>query len=340
MTNTLKNYGKELKKLNYREYQKDGNFIYVKEESNYYKVIVAVINCCENKVIFQRNIDSIKGKIENLSYLFHKEMSKKFMFVLFSMEKSDMAKVKCKNVIWSASDGNYKSGLIEKDFKKENHLINNISKFECLEKKDYDHGICINYNFAICTFILIFINCLIWCKGIPADKYSLNGNTLFESKKYYTIFTYTFFHSGFLHLIGNMLVLFYFGTDLEHKIGRIRYLLLTLFSIFMTGYGYAIYCFFSSEEYAVTVGYSGVIFSILGALLVYNFKYGFSNASVISLIVINVVIGLYSSDVNLVVHYIGLISGIYIMTVFIIISLIKRFNIRKKVSLYKLNNQM
>lgn len=337
MKNTLKNYGEGLKSLNYKEYQQDGNFIYAREEDGYYKVIVAVTNCCESKVIFQRNIDSIKRKIESLSYIFHKELPKKFMFLLFSMEKHDMAKVKCKNVIWSASDGNYKAGLIEKDFRDESRLIGNVSKFECLEKKDYDHGIYVNYGFAICTFILVFINCLIWYKGISSDKYALNGNTVFETKKYYTIFTYAFFHSGLLHLIGNMVVLYYFGTDLEHKIGKIRYLLLTVFSIFVTGYSYAIYCSFNSEGYNVTVGYSGVIFSILGALLIYNFKYGFSNASVISLILVNVVVGLYSSDVNSVIHYIGLASGAYIMIMFIGISLIQRFNIRKKVSLFKLN---
>lgn len=40
-----------------------------------------------------------------------------------------------------------------------------------------------------------------------------------------TLFTAMFLHGGFLHLFGNMLFLWIYGDNVEHRLGRIRYLI-------------------------------------------------------------------------------------------------------------------
>jgi membrane associated rhomboid family serine protease len=40
-----------------------------------------------------------------------------------------------------------------------------------------------------------------------------------------TIFTSMFLHGGFLHIIGNMLYLWIFGDNIEHRLGRVRFIL-------------------------------------------------------------------------------------------------------------------
>jgi len=41
----------------------------------------------------------------------------------------------------------------------------------------------------------------------------------------FTLFTSMFLHGGWLHLIGNMLFLWIYGDNIEHRMGRLRYLL-------------------------------------------------------------------------------------------------------------------
>jgi membrane associated rhomboid family serine protease len=43
-----------------------------------------------------------------------------------------------------------------------------------------------------------------------------------------TFLTYMFLHGGFLHLIGNMLFLWVFGDNVEHAMGRLRFLIFYL----------------------------------------------------------------------------------------------------------------
>src|SRR5713101_8082571 len=40
----------------------------------------------------------------------------------------------------------------------------------------------------------------------------------------YPLFTFMFLHSGWLHIIGNMLYLYIFGDNVEDRIGHLKYL--------------------------------------------------------------------------------------------------------------------
>jgi membrane associated rhomboid family serine protease len=80
-----------------------------------------------------------------------------------------------------------------------------------------------------------------------------------------TLFTSTFLHGGWLHLIGNMWYLWIFGDNIEDRLGHARFLL------FYVGAGIAagLIHYLSAPASAVpTVGASGAIAAVLGGYLV------------------------------------------------------------------------
>ncbi len=85
--------------------------------------------------------------------------------------------------------------------------------------------------------------------------------------RWYSVFTCTFLHGGWMHLIGNMLFLLVYGSTLERFLGTGRFLLLyfagALFSILV--HLLTISPFFIDVP---TIGASGAISAVLGAFFV------------------------------------------------------------------------
>jgi len=76
-----------------------------------------------------------------------------------------------------------------------------------------------------------------------------------------TLFTSLFLHGGWMHLIGNMLFLWIFGDNVEHRLGRLRYLL----GYLATGVAATLFFgFFVPGSQVPLVGASGAISGVLG----------------------------------------------------------------------------
>ena len=79
-----------------------------------------------------------------------------------------------------------------------------------------------------------------------------------------TLFTSMFLHGGWGHLGGNMLFLWVFGDNVEHRIGHFRFLVFYL----ATGVAAALaHIFFNPDSLIPTVGASGAISGVLGGYL-------------------------------------------------------------------------
>lgn len=74
--------------------------------------------------------------------------------------------------------------------------------------------------------------------------------------------TYMFLHGGFMHLLMNMLGLFFLGRELEDTLGRNRFLQLYLGCGVLGGIGWLL---LSGTAGHVCVGASGAVFGIIGA---------------------------------------------------------------------------
>lgn len=82
----------------------------------------------------------------------------------------------------------------------------------------------------------------------------------------FALLTSMFLHGGLLHLAGNMLFLWIYGDNVEHRLGRIRYLLAYLFTgIAATG----LHAVLDLRSGLPTIGASGAISGVLGFYFVF-----------------------------------------------------------------------
>jgi len=128
--------------------------------------------------------------------------------------------------------------------------------------------------------------------------------------EWWRLFTSMFLHANILHIAMNMYSLYYVGTILEHVIGRWRFLLLYLVSGVAGAAGALIW-----TPNQPTVGASGAIFGVLGALFVLERKRHIATGGqVLGLIVLNLVISFaFSTYISVGGHLGGLIGGIALM---------------------------
>jgi membrane associated rhomboid family serine protease len=108
---------------------------------------------------------------------------------------------------------------------------------------------------------------------------SLTGNCEIAGRVFsteVTLFTSMFVHAGFLHVAGNMLYLWIFGTNVEDAMGKIRFALFYL----LCGLGAACsQVIVNPASHVPMIGASGAISGVLGAYLLL-----FPNARVLTLI--------------------------------------------------------
>lgn len=143
---------------------------------------------------------------------------------------------------------------------------------------------------------------------------------------WYTLFTSMFLHSGYAHLICNMVSLFYLGTMCEQVFGKAKYLILYFASGFLGGIAY-VGVNFALGSTTGAVGASGAIFGLFGAygLLLFKerkvatvFARPTSKQEVISylfFLAINVMIGLSGPGIANEAHIGGMVSGFIIAAI-------------------------
>jgi membrane associated rhomboid family serine protease len=88
------------------------------------------------------------------------------------------------------------------------------------------------------------------------------------SPVYLTLLTSMFMHGGWMHLLGNMLFLWIFGDNLEHVMGRIRYLIFYLATGLIASLAHVFSTFaFGDNPYIPSLGASGAISGVMGGYL-------------------------------------------------------------------------
>jgi membrane associated rhomboid family serine protease len=122
---------------------------------------------------------------------------------------------------------------------------------------------------------------------------------------WWQVITSVFTHVHFIHVALNMLALYMFGPPLEQILGRLRFVTLYLVSG-VTGSA-AVMLF--SNAHGLTVGASGAIFGLLGAMAVIAFKSGGDYRSILSLLAINLLITFTVPMISWQGHLGGLVGG-------------------------------
>ncbi|MDF3076863.1 MAG: Rhomboid family protein [Sphingobacteriaceae bacterium] len=126
----------------------------------------------------------------------------------------------------------------------------------------------------IVTYLLIAVNCYIFWQQLQFTPEQLSrffysyGSIpamIWKAENLHTLFTSMFLHSGWMHIIGNMLFLAIFADNIEATIGNFKFLL-----FYLAGGVFAalVHCFVLSGSTIPCIGASGAISATLGAYLV------------------------------------------------------------------------
>ncbi|MCI9278001.1 MAG: rhomboid family intramembrane serine protease [Lachnospiraceae bacterium] len=117
---------------------------------------------------------------------------------------------------------------------------------------------------------LVAINVAVFllCKNFGKLIYmgDLDPVRVLNYNEYGRILWSIFLHNGIDHLFNNMLILFFLGSMIENEVGHVRYAVL----YFLSGIGgslVSLYAKVVNNEFAASVGASGAIFGLDGALL-------------------------------------------------------------------------
>ncbi len=125
------------------------------------------------------------------------------------------------------------------------------------------------------TYILIALNVAIYIYGaiVSGDAFTTGNNVVYQwgqvnlfvfQGAYYQLFTSMFIHASIVHLVGNMLFLFIFGLRGEEMFSLPEYL-----GIYLVGGLVGNLLSLSFGPFFISVGASGAIFALFGAVVVY-----------------------------------------------------------------------
>jgi membrane associated rhomboid family serine protease len=132
--------------------------------------------------------------------------------------------------------------------------------------------------------------------------------------EWWRLLTGAFLHGGWLHIAFNMYVLFALGPTLERILGHGRYLLLYV----LAAIGGAAASFAFSDMRTVSVGASGAIFGLMGALVVAGRRLRYDITQVLVLLGVNVVIGFMSPGVDWRAHLGGMVTGAAVAAIMVL----------------------
>lgn len=171
------------------------------------------------------------------------------------------------------------------------------------------------------TYILIALNILIYLVSVIKSKslfeidiYTLVNmgakiNILINKGEVWRFITSAFLHGGLVHIGFNMMALKVIGAQVEELYGWKKYLAI----YFASALGGSLLSYILSPE-SISVGASGAVFGLLGAMLVFGVKrkaiIGKSfMLNIIQVIAFNIIIGLSVSNIDNFGHFGGLILG-------------------------------
>jgi membrane associated rhomboid family serine protease len=141
--------------------------------------------------------------------------------------------------------------------------------------------------------------------GALFDKMALFG-PLVKHGDWWRLITAAFLHASIIHIGFNMFALWVFGAPVEHYLGRARFLGLYLVAGLAGSAGALL-----QAPLGVTVGASGAIFGVLGAMLILEWQLtGRLAGNAMTMIVINLAISFAVPGISWGGHVGGLIGGI------------------------------
>ena len=192
------------------------------------------------------------------------------------------------------------------------NVTNDINSKTAKENRKYEEvfkpkKIVVTYALmAICTLIYIL---QIFFPSLTALG-AVNG-TLVRNGQVYRLITSMFMHGSIWHLLCNMYSLYVIGCATENYFGKKKFLLIYLVSGII---GSMFSCIFNTGW---SLGASGAIFGLMGALCYFGYYYRLYMGralynEIIPVIILNLALSVIVSNIDFYAHIGGLIGGVFI----------------------------
>ena len=188
--------------------------------------------------------------------------------------------------------------------------IVNIDSKRKISFKEYK----VTYTIIILNILVYLIEVIKSRNLIDIDIYTLiqmgaKVNVLINSGEIYRLLTSAFLHGGIIHIFFNMSALNIIGREVEAVYGSKRYI--AIYVISALGGSVVSYLF---KPNSISVGASGAIFGLLGAMLIFGLKERDKIGkqymkNILETIGLNVIIGITIPNIDNFAHLGGLILG-------------------------------
>ncbi|MEA2213758.1 MAG: hypothetical protein QOF83_3706 [Solirubrobacteraceae bacterium] len=142
--------------------------------------------------------------------------------------------------------------------------------------------------------------------GTVFAKGALAGPYISQSHEYWRLVTAGFLHDGVLHILFNMVFLYFMGQMLEPAIGRLNFAVVYFVSLLAGSFGALLF-----QPLGLTIGASGACFGVLGALIVVAHYRGLSiwQSGLGLTLIINLVFSISVAGISIGGHVGGVVGG-------------------------------
>ena len=228
--------------------------------------------------------------------------------------------IKSKSIVDYFPDINHKMLLNEKGLDLMIDVTNDINRKTAHDNRVYES--IFRPKKIVMTHLLIAINVLVFFVVFILSRADLNVLNLLryggiyaplvKNGEIWRLITGGFLHGGIFHLLFNMYTLYVIGTQIENFAGKWKFLAIYFGSMLSAS---LMSCAIHTNT--VSVGASGAIFGLLGALVYFGYHYRLYLGSVlrnqiIPLILLNLLLGFMMSGIDNAAHLGGLIGGLLI----------------------------
>lgn len=269
----------------------------IKKKTMSFKINALNICLDLSKKVDEGNIKNIETiRVEDIKDIFNSEIVKSFPSI--------------KNELLETDDGleliiNVTNDINEKT-EKENEKFNDVFSPKRIIFTNIISLICILMHVIVGIYGNNFFN---FDANVLA-KFGANNILLVKNGEIYRLLTCAFLHVGLIHLVVNMYSLRVIGPSVEGLIGKGKFVFIYLISAISASLMSLVFV----DSNIVSVGASGAIFGLMGALLYFGYHYRLYlndaiKTQIIPVILFNLIIGFMMPGIDNGAHIGGLIGG-------------------------------
>lgn len=269
----------------------------IKKKTMSFKINALNICLDLSKKVDEGNIKNIETiRVEDIKDIFNSEIVKSFPGI--------------KNELLETDDGleliiNVTNDINEKT-EKENEKFNDVFSPKRIIFTNIISLICI----LMYVIVGIYGNNFFNFDANVLAKFGANNILLVKNGEIYRLLTCAFLHVGLIHLVVNMYSLRVIGSSVEGLIGKGKFVFIYLISAISASLMSLVFV----DSNIVSVGASGAIFGLMGALLYFGYHYRLYlndaiKTQIIPVILFNLIMGFMMPGIDNGAHIGGLIGG-------------------------------